>query len=70
MFATHYKPNGCIPEQNSGERLADKSGYISAETRIKALINAGIRLKSARAEMYDFPDGKIDEDFQDPTRNP
>lgn len=56
------------PEQNSGELKVERSGYISAETRITNLMLAGQRLVQSRKEAYDFPDGKIDTDFYDPTR--
>lgn len=45
------------------------AGYIPAHKQIYNLINAGQRLVAARAEMYDFPGGEIDENFSDPTRN-
>lgn len=68
-FATHYKPNRCSPEINSGEIMVEKAGYIPAQKRIENLINAGQRLKEFRAEQFDFPDEKsIDHSFMDPTR--
>ena len=33
------------------------------------MIMAGQRLRSYRAEQFDFPDGEIDESFSDPTRS-
>ena len=55
-------------ETNSGITLVERAGYISAQVRIENLILAGQKLVQARKEMYDFPDGKIDFDFNDPTR--
>lgn len=56
------------PEQNSGELKTERAGYIPAQKRIENLMLAGQRLVSSRKEMYDFPDGKIDEFYDDPTR--
>lgn len=68
-FATHYKPNRCSPEINSGEIMVEKAGYIPAQKLIENLINAGQRLKEFRSEQFDFPDEKsIDHTFMDPTR--
>lgn len=56
------------PEKNSGETLVEKAGYISAQKRIENMILAGQRLVDYRKSQFDFPDGEIDEDFNDPTR--
>lgn len=59
-----------IKEPIDGELLTEVAGYIPANIRIENIINAGERLRQARAEMYDFgPNDEIDEDFQDPTRS-
>ena len=55
-FATHYKPNKCTPESNSGEIKVETAGYIPAQKRIENLINAGQRLKEFRESQFDFPD--------------
>ena len=70
MFKTPFNAGNfpAIPEKNSGEILIEKAGYISAEKRITNLMLAGQRLVESRKAQYDFPDGKIDETFSDPTR--
>lgn len=55
-------------EKNSGEILVETAGYIPADKQIEAFLDAGQRLNAARAEMYDFPDGKDDGSYFDPTR--
>ena len=67
-FNTQYDRVRQPAEQNSGITLVERAGYISAQVRIENLMLAGQRLVQARKEMYDFPDGKIDFDFNDPTR--
>lgn len=67
-FNTAYDRVRQPAEQNSGITLVERAGYISAQVRIENLMLAGQRLVQARKEMYDFPDGKIDFDFNDPTR--
>jgi len=66
-FQTQYTHEKSIPEKNSGERLIEKAGYITAQKRIENLMLAGKRLTEARNEQYDF-NGPIDENFSDPTR--
>ena len=68
-FKTQYNTKPSPPEVGGGEKLVEVAGYIPAHKQINNLINAGQRLVAARAEMYDFPDGEIDENFSDPTRN-
>lgn len=68
MFNTPYNRKHSEPEVNSGELKTERSGYIPAQKRIENLMLAGQRLVTSRKEMYDFPDGKIDEDYTDPTR--
>nr|QJB20396.1 MAG: hypothetical protein [Microvirus sp.] len=68
-FKTQYNTKPSPPELGGGEKLVETAGYIPAHKQINNLINAGQRLVAARAEMYDFPDGAIDENFNDPTRN-
>lgn len=70
MFTHNYqeKRYRSAPENNSGKRLVEKQGYISAQQRIENLMLAGRRLDFARKEQYDFPDGNIDENAFDPTR--
>lgn len=69
MFYTQYNKLRATPEKNSGVYLVEKAGYVSAQKRIEALILAGQRLVQSRIDAYDF-DKEIDEDFEDPTRNP
>lgn len=68
-FNTQYDRIKQPPESNSGVTLVERAGYIPAQQRIENLMLAGQRLVQARKELYDFPDGKIDPDFQDPTRS-
>jgi len=67
-FNTQYDRVRQPAETNSGITLVERAGYISAQQRIENLMLAGQRLVQARKELYDFPDGKIDPDFEDPTR--
>jgi len=68
IFQTQYTHKSQAPEKNSGKRLIEKAGYVSAQQRITNLMLAGKRLAESRDQQYDFT-GKIDEDFTDPTRN-
>lgn len=68
-FNTQYDRVRQPAETNSGITLVERAGYISAQVRIENLMLAGQRLVQARKEMYDFPDGKIDLNFTDPTRS-
>jgi len=67
-FQTKHTHKSQPREKGSGEKHTEKQGYIPAKQRIENLIDAGKRLKEYRNEQYDFPDGKIDENFMDPTR--
>ena len=67
-FNTQYDRVRQPAESNSGITLVERAGYIPAQQRIENLMLAGQRLVQARKEMYDFPDGKIDLNFNDPTR--
>jgi len=66
---THYERKKNPPHPGGGGSKVDRAGYISGQKRIENLMNAGARLVQSRREMYDFPDGEVDEDFYDPTRN-
>jgi hypothetical protein len=68
-FQTRYNRAIKVYERVDNTRLIETQGYISAQKRIENLINAGQRLLIAREEMYDFPDGEIDEEAWDPTRS-
>lgn len=61
-FFTQYSRPKPTPEINSGEIIVEKSGYISAQKQIEALIDAGERLNASRLELYDYPDGLPDGD--------
>lgn len=67
-FETHYSRTPAPPEINTGEKLVETAGYMTAQQRIEAIMNAGKRLESWRKEQFDFDD-KIDENFYDPTRS-
>jgi hypothetical protein len=68
-FATKYVRSKDTPEVNSGEKLVETAGYLPAEKRITNIMLAGQRLSDYRKATFDFPDGNIDEDFYDPTRD-
>lgn len=70
MFTTPYQEKRfkTPPEVNSGKTLVETAGYISAQKRIENMILAGQRLVDYRKQQFDFPDGKIDEFYDDPTR--
>lgn len=69
QFKTPYNMlHPAIPEKLDQISKTQKSGYITAQKRIETIMLAGQRLKESRQEMYDWPDGNIDEDFYDPTR--
>lgn len=59
-----YEP----PEENSGELITETAGYQPAQDRIEDMILAGQRLILSKAEEYDFPGTKPDDEFWDPTR--
>lgn len=64
-------PHHAKPEINSGEEKVEKAGYIPANRRIEAMIDAGERLAQARMEQYDGHDTLDPDDMEvDPTRNP
>lgn len=69
QFETSYNRTRQSPEQNSGQLIVDRAGYIPAKQRIEAMINAGARLIMSRREQFDFPDGQIDYNLYDPTRS-
>lgn len=69
IFSTKYFREKDTPEINSGEKLVESAGYLPAEKRITNIMLAGQRLSDYRKATFDFPDGNIDEDFYDPTRD-
>lgn len=70
IFYTEYIRPKSDAEINSGEKKVETAGYIPAEIQIEDMIMAGQRLNQARAERFDFPDGRDDDLFMDPTRSP
>lgn len=67
-FATPFDRIPQPAEAGGGRRLVETVGYVPAEKQIKNLLEAGKRLKDWRSNQFDFPNGKIDESFSDPTR--
>nr|WAE43507.1 MAG: hypothetical protein [Microviridae sp.] len=63
-----FDPAPAIKEKNSGEMITEQAGYIPPHIQIEDMMLAGQRLQQARAERFDFPDGKVDDTFIDPTR--
>ena len=49
--------------------ITERAGYVSPQVQIEAMINAGRRLDQSRQSIYDFPDGKITDEY-DVTRSP
>lgn len=68
VIQSHFNRTPTPPEKNSGEKLVEVAGYITAQQRIELILSAGRRLNEYRKEQFDFHEGKIDEDFFDPTR--
>lgn len=68
---THWERPNKKPfyEKEDKTTLVEVAGYIPAKQRIENLILAGERLVAWRKEQFDFNDGEIDEDFEDPTRS-
>ena len=69
IFSTKYSRTPTLPEANCGEKLVETAGYVPAKKRIEDMILAGQRLVDYRKSLYDFPDGEIDENASDPTRD-
>lgn len=69
IFTKHKRPSH-VTEKVYGKKIVETAGYISPKKQIENLIMAGERLEAYRSGMYDFPEGKIDEYFDDPTRDP
>jgi len=68
-FYTKYVRPEKTYEKNSGKRITEMRGYVSAKDRITAIMDAGERLISSRAEMFDYQPGQeinLD-DIPDPT---
>lgn len=67
-FGIYKRPPG-NGEVNSGEQVTDPGGYIDQNRRVLQFIAAGEKLKLARREQYDIPEGQ-EPDFStmDPTR--
>lgn len=68
-FQTHYTREFHKGETNSGELIVETAGYIPPKKQIEGFMLAGVRLREARAEQYDFKPGEPDNGFNDPTRN-
>lgn len=47
-------------EENSGELVTERAGFIPMKKRIEEMILSGERLANSRSEAYDFQDGKDD----------
>lgn len=63
MFNTKYNRIRSTPEKNNQERNVEVAGYIPAKKRIENIMYAGMNLLKTRAEQYDYPDGKDDDQF-------
>lgn len=71
-FRTKYNSN-LFPksyEKHDETCITERAGYLTTKQRIENLMVAGQRLVNFRKQQFDFPDGEIDHDFDDPTRNP
>ena len=68
IFSTPYSRPKSQGEVFTGKSMTEKAGYVPANQLIESMILAGRRLNEYRASQYDFPDGKVDDNFTDPTR--
>lgn len=68
IFSTPYNRPKSIGQVFTGKSMTEKVGYVPANQLIESMILAGRRLNEYRASQYDFPDGKVDDNFTDPTR--
>lgn len=68
IFSTPYNRPKSIGQVFTGKSMTEKAGYVPANQLIESMILAGRRLNEYRAAQYDFPDGKVDDNFTDPTR--
>ena len=68
IFSTPYNRPKSQGEVFNGKSMTEKVGYVPANELIESMILAGRRLNEYRAAQYDFPDGKVDDNFTDPTR--
>lgn len=57
-----YKRPEFKPEENSGDEIVEKEGYIPADVQITEMIKAGIRLNDSRKEQYDYADEDVPDD--------
>ena len=68
IYQVHFqKPLVDDLEINSGELITEQAGYIPPKKQIEDMINAGRRLSDSRGQ-YDWQDGNVDEEADDPTR--
>lgn len=71
MFSTKWERSKPFYEKGGGKVIVEKAGYVSANDRIQAIINAGQRLNEYRKEQFHFQaDQEVPEDFNDPTVSP
>lgn len=70
MFNTRYERKKSPLEMGGGDRITETAGYLPPQKQIEQFMVAGRRLAESRKEMFDFPDGKEDPSFSDPTRSP
>lgn len=64
----NYKDFPKTKEKVNNTNIVERQGYIPAKVRIEAIMQAGERLREFRREQFDFEEGDIDEEFNDPTR--
>lgn len=67
-FYTQYDRPPKVFQKVGGKKVVERQGYVSAKRKIENMIAAGIRLVESRTEEFDFPDGNVDFNFDDPTR--
>lgn len=69
-FQTHYKRKKEPAEKNNMPSMTETAGYVSAKSRIEAIIAAGENLKRYREENYDFGERiPVDDNYFDVTRS-
>lgn len=67
-FVTQWKERQRVPEVLNTDKIVETAGYIPGNDRIKALINAGVRLREFRTEQFSHKETDDVSDVQlDPT---
>lgn len=65
-----FDPPPCPGEENSGELVVEREGYIPAHVEINELLAAGERLQQVRGEYEFKAEDEVPEGYIDPYRTP